>query len=707
MKSQAMSEKKLLNTYSVGKGALGAYFFEKIQKKVRKFFRQRRPADIKFNRKHKKVKKRDLKKILLCSRILVYFKGKAENVKMKRAVRVICMVFVLAFFVTVAQPFVFAAEEKSVLDELLSVADGIIKWKKQSMGISDGESLLCEKFTVLAGTSSGDWYPIGLSGLGRDENYIGYLASLKDNIERRYAEDGGLDRVKATEWHRTSLAVLASGGDPTTLCKDENGNTINLIADGVYNRGAVASLGAQGISGWIWGLIALDGRFYEVPDGAYYSREDIIKEILCRQLKDGGFAMSGSVSDPDITAMAIQALAPYYNDEKEYTYTLSETGNVKTATVRAVTDEALERLSALQLDTGDYRSWGLRNPGSVCQVIVALCSLGINPLQDARFIKNGKTLWDGLMIYHMSDGGFASAVNEEENPSSESGKSNSMAGEQALYAIAAIIRLRNGERALYDFCDEMSGEMKNRIATLVSGISEVGGDTDASSVKKLLSDFYSLPASDRRYVTNYPSLSDAAKSKGIDISAIAESTDIIEDTKSEREPLVFSEADKKAADAIPTETSSSEYYQEVTELLYRLEICADFDGKSAYTKRLSEIKCRMNATKAEIKEINRIIKEELGSGGKASLSDRRTVEGIISRCEALPEYDRGLIENYEDVMLARARITTSVRAIWISAVAAVLICVLSVLVIVRIKRRKTAKQRGLDELSRFYEGEDE
>ncbi len=640
--------------------------------------------------------------------MFMYFGRKAEKVKMKCSVRIICVIFALAFFAAVAQPFAFAAEEKSAAeDELLSVADGIIKWKKQSMGISDEEFLLCGKFTSLAGTSSGDWYPIGLSGLGMDENYTGYLALLKDNIERRYAQDGGLDRVKATEWHRTSLAVLASGGDPTTLCKDENGNTINLIADGVYNRGRTLSLGAQGISGWIWGLIALDGRFYDVPDDAYYSREDIIKEILCRQLDDGGFAMSGSVSDPDITAMAIQALAPYYNDEKEYTYTLSETGNVKAATVRAVTDEALERLSSLQLDTGDYRSWGLRNSGSVCQVTVALCSLGIDPLADVRFIKNGNTLWDGLMIYHMPDGGFVSSfAYDEENPSSEPDKSNSMAGEQALYAIAAIIRLKNGERALYDFCDKMSDEMKNRIAALVSGISEVDDNADASAVKKLLSDFYSLPVSDRRYATNYPLLSDVAKSKGIDIFAIAESTEIIEDTKSEREPSVFSEADKKAADGIP-ETSSTEYYQEVTELLYRLEICADFDGKSAYEKRLSEIKRRINDTKAEIKEINRIIKEELGSGGKVSLSDRRTVEDIISRCEALPEYDRGLIENYEDVLLARARITSSVRAIWISAAAAVLICVLSVLVIVHIKRRKTAKQRGLDELSRLYEGEDE
>ncbi len=622
--------------------------------------------------------------------------------------QIICVIFALVFLAACAQPFVLASGGNNAEEsELISVSDGIIKWKKHSMGIPEEDFLLCEKFTALAGTSSGDWYPIGLSGLGKDDNYIGYLASLKDNIERRYAEDGGLDRVKATEWHRTALSMLAAGGDPTTLCKDENGNTINLIADGVYNRGNISSLGAQGISSWIWGLIALDSRFYEVPEDAYYSREDIIKEILSRQLDDGGFALSGSVSDPDITAMAIQALAPHYNDEKSYTYTLPGTKGDKTATVRTVIDEALNRLSSLQLDTGDYRSWGLRNSGSVCQVIVALCSLGINPVEDIHFIKNGNTLWDGLMIYHMPDGGFVNSfAYDEENPSSEPDKSNSMAGEQALYAIAAMLRLKNGKRALYDFCDEMSGEMKNRIMALVSGISEVGGDTDEATVRNLLSDFYSLPVSDRRYVTDYSLLSDAAKSKGIDIFEIAGSTEIIEDIKSEREPLIFSEADKKAADAMP-ETSSTEYYQKVTELLYRLDVCADFDEKAYYTKKLSEIKRRINETKAEINDINRIIKEELGSGGEVSVSDKITVENIISRCEALSEYDRGFIENYDDVLLARAKVNTLIRTIWTAAIVIFLICVLSIFIIVRIKRRKAAKQRGLDELSRLYEGEDE
>ncbi|MFQ8953486.1 MAG: hypothetical protein ACLR56_11075 [Oscillospiraceae bacterium] len=194
-------------------------------------------------------------------------------------------------------------------DELSGIANGIIDWKKLDNGVTDGGTFFNDKFLSLAGTTPGDWYPIGMSRLGIAENYDRYLAVLKAEVEKRYREENKLSASKATEWHRISLAVLAAGGDPTNFGRDKNGNPINLIADGTYDRGKTVSLGRQGINGWIWGLIALDSMHYEIPNGSFYSRDDIITEILCRQLSDGGFALTGKNSDPDITAMAVQALA--------------------------------------------------------------------------------------------------------------------------------------------------------------------------------------------------------------------------------------------------------------------------------------------------------------------------------------------------------------------------------------------------------------
>ena len=121
-------------------------------------------------------------------------------------------------------------------DEALSVANGIIEWKKRSMGLSGSDNLLSPEYVSAAGSPAGDWYPIGLGRLGVADDYERYLAALRENVTERYARDGGLDAVKATEWHRISLAVLALGGDPTDFGTDSEGKPINLIADGVYNR---------------------------------------------------------------------------------------------------------------------------------------------------------------------------------------------------------------------------------------------------------------------------------------------------------------------------------------------------------------------------------------------------------------------------------------------------------------------------------------
>ncbi len=102
------------------------------------------------------------------------------------------------------------------------------------------------------------------------------------------------------------------------------------------------------------------------------------KIIMDKQLSDGGFSLDGSGgSDPDITAMVIQALAPYYTDSHP--------------DVRAVVDKAVARLAALQNAAGGFKSWGSINSESVCQTIIALCAIGIDIDTDSRFIKNGNT----------------------------------------------------------------------------------------------------------------------------------------------------------------------------------------------------------------------------------------------------------------------------------------------------------------------------
>lgn len=578
-----------------------------------------------------------------------------------------------------------------------NIADGIIAWKKSDVNAKSDENLINNEYLSLAGTTPGDWYVIGLSRLGKEDNYEGYLAVIAEKIKERYTESGSLSAAKSTEWHRISLAVLAAGGDP------ENIGGENLIADGTYDRGKTASLGRQGINGWIWGLITIDSMAYEIPDGAFYSRTDIITEIISKELTDGGFTLTGDVADPDITAMAIQALAPYYNDENTYEI------NGETVSVREVIDRATEKLSAMQTDDGDFLSWGTKNVESADQVVVALCSLGIDPLSDSRFIKNGKTLLDGILLYRMPDGGFIhSKTYDKGNPSSLPDSSNSMAGEQTLYAMAALLRREKGMRALYDFRPEQSSALKARISDLQTEIAKIGAKTDDEALKNLLSDYYSITETERRYVYNYYLLSAAAKERNIDIEKIASETKIIEsppDRDGTENKVVFSETDIAAFESLPKNPTTENYVLVIT-LLDKINRCEDFSGRDEIIKKLEEAKTKIAEIQAEIDSLNAEVKEKLYPLEKMTLSDLKTAEEIYQRYEKLSDYDKTKILNFEDVIKTKTHLENILRGMIIGAALTVIAAVTAFFVIKDIKKRKHKKEREMEELAELYKDED-
>lgn len=590
-----------------------------------------------------------------------------------------------------------------------AVADGIIEWKKLDNGSSADGYLINETYLELAGSTPGDWYQIGLSRLGVEDNYAGYLAVIRDRVEERYRDPGKLSAAKATEWHRIALSVLASGGDPRALGTDESGAPIDLIADGTYNRGLATPLGRQGINGWIWGLIALDSMRYEVPADAYYTRDDIIVEILRAQLADGGFALSGKTADPDITAMALQALAPYYNSERSYTYKRRATGSERTCKVREVVDEAVQRLSELQLDTGDYMSWGTENVESTDQVTVALCCLGIDPLTDERFIKNGNTLLDGILRYRMPDGGFVHSYTfDSDNPTSLPDKSNTMASEQTLYTMAALRRQGLGERTLYDFRPEQSSALRERISELSARIGALTGAESAGALEELMREYYSLPDGERSYVYNYCRLSDAAAAAGVDIAVIADTTEVIEspgDGGEETVILSFTAADCAAVDELP-QPLTTEQYVTVTTLLDKLECCEAFDGREDYITRLTSAKAEIAAIQAEIDSINEDIRDQLYPFDELSLGDKGKIDAIVDRYNALSEYDRAKIARWEDVVKSKTKVDNLLRALIIGAVCAVVLAVTAVLLVRRLHKRRHRRQTEMEQLAAMYNDSD-
>ncbi|PIC87146.1 hypothetical protein CSV72_03990 [Sporosarcina sp. P20a] len=584
----------------------------------------------------------------------------------------------------------FATPEKE--ESLLHTIEQIIAWKKQDEHIAESDPLLSKPFLAHAGNTNGDWYPVGLGRIGYPDDYQAYLAVIKNNVIERYKTKDQLSDMKATEWHRISLAILAAGGDPTAV------GDSNLIADGTYNRGLKTSLGAQGINGWIWGLITLDSMRYKVPDDADMTRIEIIKEIISLQLEDGGFSFYQDEAETDMTAMAIQALAPYYQSTEEFTYTQKDTGENVTKTIHTIVDEALEKLSDMQTSTGGFSTLDDDNVESAAQVLVALTSLGIHPDEDERFKKGDHSLLDFIMDFQMEDGGFVHAKTyNADNPSSLPDESNSMASEQVLYALVSLYRLENGYRTMYDFRPENPQEMKQQMLKLMEDIQNINEHTDAKQLQQLLDTYENFPIEERSFVYNFHKLAEAAKKQSIqlDLPAFSEAYEVYTKGNGTIAPIYqeqtaprnITEQDVEKIDAIPTPLTT-EHYIDVVSMIDQFE---QADNKGDFEKelvKLYEYKEEMEKMEAEIQSINDMVLDQLYPFNELTSKDQDNVDAILERFNALSPYDQGKVLNYEDLKKSKTQIDNAVRAKRISWVLGIVAVGLILVVISRIQKRR-------------------
>lgn len=270
--------------------------------------------------------------------------------------------------------------------------------------------------TPTVNSTGGEWMVIGLARSGRTVP-AGYYDNVVEYVKAKADANERLHPTKVTDNARVILALTAIGKDVTNV----GGHNLLKGLD------SMDYVQAQDINGPIFTLIALDSHNY--PTMGDVTREKLIQVILDAQLPDGGWNLSAENADPDMTAMAIQALAPYYKTNE---------------TVKAAVDKALEALSALQRSDGGFDSWGTVNSESCAQVIVALTALGIDPTADSRFVKNGHTVLDALASFYVTGGGFRHTAG---------GERNDMATEQGYYALAAYYRFANTQTRLYDMSD--------------------------------------------------------------------------------------------------------------------------------------------------------------------------------------------------------------------------------------------------------------
>lgn len=297
----------------------------------------------------------------------------------------------------------------------------------------------------------GEWAVLGLARSGASVSGKYYDDYYTRVVQELTEEQGKLTSTKYTEYSRLILALTSIGKDVQTV---GGYNLLEKLAD--YNQ-----VIKQGVNGPIFALIALDSHAYEIPvlSGVpvQTTRDKLIqyillKEIVTEQGVRGGFALTGTLADPDLTGMAFQALAPYRSKPE----------------VEAAIQRAITAISRQQLTNGGFMRWGTQDSETLAQMITGLCALGIDPSTDPNFVKvdsNGRknSLVDALMEYQLPGGGFRHVMSQEENQ---------MATEQSFYALTALDRLLSGKSSLYDMKDVTIGGIRVTLDGRVLGFDQ-------------------------------------------------------------------------------------------------------------------------------------------------------------------------------------------------------------------------------------------
>lgn len=277
----------------------------------------------------------------------------------------------------------------------------------------------------------GEWAVLGLAraGVELSDAYIqAYYGKVVAYVQKNMGADGVLldpesHNPTVTDNERIILALAAIGKDPANV------GGKNLLA-ALQNKDImqVTNTSDTDINGLVFGLLALNSGNY--TQDSYW----LVQAILTQQNEDGSWSSSADtkpVGDVDMTAMALQALAPYYNEGGD-------------TTVNAAVDKALQWLSA------KYKNTGYTSAESCAQVVVALSALQLNANSDSSFVKTvdgaPTSVLGDLLRYYLGEGqGFKHAASGM--------TADQKATEQALYAMAAYERYCRRTKALYDMTD--------------------------------------------------------------------------------------------------------------------------------------------------------------------------------------------------------------------------------------------------------------
>ncbi|WP_353092721.1 DUF5018 domain-containing protein [Tissierella praeacuta] len=333
-----------------------------------------------------------------------------------------------------------------------------------------------------------EWMNIGFYEGEKNGTSDGIRRKTEDLPQRfnMYDEIGELSSIKITDFARFAMTLTAMGVDATNLepfqidgkpfktdLGKPSGKEVINIMEMMYNGGI------GGINGGIFSLIAFDMGNYSIPANADITRKDYIKFLLNHEYGSDPYGI-------DMVAMLMQGLYPYQNHP-------------------VYGDEVMDKLEeGVELFLGDKRggksvkgveplnddflgiSWKDVNSESTSQVIISLCSMGIDPFSDYRFSRGPE---DNMIVNWINK--FATPTRDGFGHTDNS--YNFMGTYQGMYALQWYINfIENGRKpySLYydvpfDFSKKFSSEAEIEYFELLGKEGLIDYETDIITIDLL------------------------------------------------------------------------------------------------------------------------------------------------------------------------------------------------------------------------------
>lgn len=296
-------------------------------------------------------------------------------------------------------------------------------------GIEDTSSLYLVFFLAQSGFEAEEYYTAVVNKIlaqytAIQKNGSTYGTVYDADITYEYLDT---NPYAISNYCKTALCLAALGQDITNVAG------VNLAEKITSRKVYDAATKDSTLSRESLILLTMNGTGVDWPKTSNSLTQAELVNTLVKDI-DAKIESSISWDSYDSAAMVIQALSSYYTGTAD--------PDIDTDTLTAKCDQVIKLLSNIQSTDGTYISYGASNPWSLAQVMTTVGLYGINPLDDSRFIKNGKTLFD-------ISASFVDTKNQKID-SQLIGGEFAYQPEQLLAGLTSCIHSAEGNKSLFD-----------------------------------------------------------------------------------------------------------------------------------------------------------------------------------------------------------------------------------------------------------------